>query len=512
MGHSSPLPASCVEDVMPLMCACLLAPARRVSDILFIENVFLFFNLNRIMYVLKIQDLTAEIRTRIANIPEEKYRIALMYAFMTGTDVAQVSGKYRPSGIDAKKITVYNHSSSIDLIMFKIKPNRGKGNIIFSLFPADDSFDPWIKIIYSYFKKFIDEPPFKFHDKFEHSIRYLQFKVEEIFNGLNVAFLFHSKSEMEKKDVDEKRMNSNALRRLRLNDLMINYDFNALDLVLFNNRNDKEGVLSHHIKDIRAVNLLDYSDEELAHRAIPYLTKFLKKNEDDIKLEILSATQGYFFVYSYDKFTSENNTPKEELIEDLSHILNKDKSFVKNVLEQISEFNFTDTKHDRQSQSQLEKMYQWYWNNKENSRGKFDEMYNSLDSDASINYDYGVNDIKIENPFFIEEGSIKYSNIKMRKRSPLLLKKAREYFRSVDNEGKLRCPICGYVKPDYIDREIVHIHHIEHLKDISEEGITTPIEEAIKKTIPLCPTCHSIVHSKENLGLTISQIIKNTYH
>lgn len=459
------------------------------------------------MYPLNIQDLIAEIRTRIENISEEQYRIALMYAFITGTDVAQVSGKYRPSGNDAKKITVYNRSSPIDLIMFKIKPNRGKGNIIFSLFPADDSFDPWINIIYSYFKKFSEDPPFKFHDKFEHSIRYLQWKVEEIFNGLDVAFLFYSKSEMAKKDIDEKRMNTNALRRLRLNDLMIIYSFNALDLALFNNRNDRFGPLSHHVRDIRAENLLDYSDEELAHRAIPYLSKFLKKNEDDIELEIISAIQGYFFVYSYDKLTNENNISKDELIEDLSQIIQKDINFVKNILDQISGFNATDTKPNNQNQSQLKKMYQWYWNDKEKAQKKFDEYYNYLESEVSINLDDLLNESKIDNNFFIEEGSIKNTNIKMRIRSRELVKNAREHFRSIDDEGKLRCSICSYVKPDYIDREIVHIHHIEHLKDISEKGITTPIEDAIKKTMPLCPTCHSVVHSKENLGRSIDQII-----
>jgi len=284
------------------------------------------------VYSTKITDLINEIRNRIENIPEEDYRIALMYAYMTCTELSQISGKYRPSGNDAKKITVYNQSLPIDLIMYKIKPNRvtpdkDKGIIIFSLFPADDSFDPWVNIIYSYFQKKQDDPPFIFHENFGNSIRYLQWKAEDIFSGLDVSFLFHSKREMETKDLDETRMTLNALRRLRINDLMINYGFNARDFALFNNLNihARDGQLSHYIQDIRAENLLEYNDDELAHRAIPYLSKFLKKNEDDIELETLSAIQGYFLVYAYDKLTSGNNVEKDELIDDLSHMLQKDK-------------------------------------------------------------------------------------------------------------------------------------------------------------------------------------------
>ncbi|MCW3990929.1 MAG: HNH endonuclease [Candidatus Bathyarchaeota archaeon] len=468
------------------------------------------------MYSTKITDLIVEVRNRIENISEEDYRIALMYAYITCTDVSQVSGKYRPLGTDAKKITVYNHSSPIDLIMFKIKPNRvtpdiEKGIIIFSLFPASDSFDPWINIIYSYFQKSQDEPPFKFHDNFSNSTRYLQWRAEEVFTGLDVDFLFYSEREMEKKDLDEKRMNLNALRRLRVNDLMINYGFTALDLALFNNRNDRFGPLSHHVRDLRAENLLNYSDEELSHRAIPYLTKFLKKNEDDIQLEILTAIQGYFVVYAYDKLTGNYNTPEEELIEDLSHLIQKDKAIVKNLLDQISGFNSIETERHNQNQSQLEKIHQWYWNNRKEAPEKFIEFFNALDSDATLIFDEDLKNINIENQKFIEEGSlITYSNFQMRKRSPELLKKAREHFKNEDEEGKLRCMVCGYTKPDFVDREIVHIHHMEPLKDIPKEGITTTIEDAIKKTMPLCPTCHSVVHANE--GLLIDQIIEYTRH
>ncbi len=164
-------------------------------------------------------------------------------------------------GNDAKKITIINNSSPIDLVLFKIKPTRGKEKTIFSLLPLDDSFDNWINIVYFYFIKFKDEAPFKFHDNFRHSKRYLQWKAEEVFNGLDWGYPSYTTSQGGKVEARDKSFRSDALRKLRLNDLIINYDFNSLDLALFNGFNDGSRFLSHQIKDILAENLIKYSDE-----------------------------------------------------------------------------------------------------------------------------------------------------------------------------------------------------------------------------------------------------------
>jgi len=60
------------------------------------------------MYAIKIKDLITEVRNRIEAEPVEIYRIALMYQFLTGTEISQVSGEYRPIGNDVKKITIEN--------------------------------------------------------------------------------------------------------------------------------------------------------------------------------------------------------------------------------------------------------------------------------------------------------------------------------------------------------------------------------------------------------------------
>jgi predicted HNH restriction endonuclease len=197
----------------------------------------------------------------------------------------------------------------------------------------------------------------------------------------------------------------------------------------------------------------------------------------------------------------------------LSQLLKKDKKYVANILEQISYFDPTDEKYNEPTYYRkilLEDIFQWYWNNKEIARANFEIFLNIINTDTSLNFNSDLKDIIKENQkIFKEEGSIINLNIKLRKRSTELLNKARIYFRRQNNEGKLRCSICGYVKPNYIEREIVHIHHMEPLKDVPAEGIDILFEDAIKKMIPLCPTCHSIIHAKENNNLTIDQVIEH---
>jgi len=452
------------------------------------------------MYIKKVQNLLTEARTRIEKVPDDKYRIAMMYSFLTASDVSQVAGKYRPLGKDAKKFTVYIEALPIDLVFFRIKYGRGKKHTVFPFIPLDDAFDPWINIVYSYFQEYSEASPFIFHENVETSKRYLQIEASKVFSGLDYTILYGPRERDE-----EQSFTLNELKRLRLNDLVLNYGFTALDFALFNGRDEKSDTLSHYIKEIRSENLVNQSSEELAYRAMSYLTKFLKKN-DDIDIDILTATQSYFYVYAYDKIIN-SDAQKDEFMDDLTHILNKDKEYIQNILEQVTELHFSNKVFDYENTSQLEKTYEWFRKNKIEAITKFDDFYHNLKGKRNIKFEEGLKQIVFDDQLFVEEGSIHYSNIKMKKRSRDLLVKSREYFRNKDKEGKLRCQICGYVKPPFVDREIIHIHHLTPLKDFPEEGITTVIQDAIKNTMPLCPTCHSLVHSKENLS--IDQIIEN---
>ena len=229
------------------------------------------------MYAIKIQELITEVRNRIEAEPGEKYRIALMYQFLTGTEISQVSGEHRPNGNDIIKTTIFSNSQPLTIIICKIKPNRKKENIRFALLPVDNSSNDWVNIVQSYFLKFQSETPFKFYENTRSSKRDLQAKAKVIFEGLDWDFPAYSTSKTGKIGERTKPFTSDALRKLRLNDLIINYDFNSLDLALFNGFNDKSRLLSYPLKDILEEKLTKYSEDELVERAFPYLTKFIKK-------------------------------------------------------------------------------------------------------------------------------------------------------------------------------------------------------------------------------------------
>ena len=96
---------------------------------------------------------------------------------------------------------------------------------------------------------------------------------------------------------------------------------------------------------------------------------------------------------------------------------------------------------------------------------------------------------------YITEGGIVEGFSSKRKRSATLIKKARSHFRAMSPDGRLCCVVCGWSSDGIIDGEIIHIHHLE---PISESDVATikKLNEAIAKVAPVCPTCHSIIHSR----------------
>jgi len=118
---------------------------------------------------------------------------------------------------------------------------------------------------------------------------------------------------------------------------------------------------------------------------------------------------------------------------------------------------------------------------------------------------------KILENIMVEEGSVRENTLRMRKRSTQLVQQARKNHRVNDVDGKLRCAVCGYVKPNKVEREIVHIHHIEQLMEKDENGENIPLDKAVKNTVPLCPTCHAVTHSENPpLSIEILKMMKNT--
>jgi 5-methylcytosine-specific restriction protein A len=61
-----------------------------------------------------------------------------------------------------------------------------------------------------------------------------------------------------------------------------------------------------------------------------------------------------------------------------------------------------------------------------------------------------------------------------------------------------KCKVCGFdfeEKYGAIGKGIIHVHHINKVSDTNNEHNIDPIKELI----PLCPNCHTVVHSKREM-------------
>jgi predicted HNH restriction endonuclease len=93
------------------------------------------------------------------------------------------------------------------------------------------------------------------------------------------------------------------------------------------------------------------------------------------------------------------------------------------------------------------------------------------------------------------EGARGTITVSVRRRCEALRKRAREFYRNAD--GKLRCKVCGWHKPNHgVIGDIVELHHVEPLAELPLEGVQRCQSDAINWLSPLCPSCHRIAHSR----------------
>lgn len=108
----------------------------------------------------------------------------------------------------------------------------------------------------------------------------------------------------------------------------------------------------------------------------------------------------------------------------------------------------------------------------------------------------------------VAEGALRELPVKIRQRSEKLRDFARKHFKSASPDGELHCAVCHWSKPCFLlTREIVEIHHTEEIETLPPEGRTLPINEALALLVPLCPTCHRILHAKPGGGnFTVAEL------
>lgn len=137
-----------------------------------------------------------------------------------------------------------------------------------------------------------------------------------------------------------------------------------------------------------------------------------------------------------------------------------------------------------------------------------EETYESL---ISQGFTKKQREKEIDNDYkdlIIEEGTIKEISSKQRKRSQLL-RNLKIYKIKAQNRGKLPCYACGFdfeEKYGRAGKDFIQIHHTEPIHETDIRGRSTHLREALKKVIPLCSNCHSVVHRNKNKMLSVEEL------
>lgn len=98
------------------------------------------------------------------------------------------------------------------------------------------------------------------------------------------------------------------------------------------------------------------------------------------------------------------------------------------------------------------------------------------------------------------EGATTQVTRESKARCDKLRKRAKELFR--DPDGFLRCRICGWHKPQHgmVSGDIVELHHIDPIANAPEDGRTITAKDALELLVPVCPTCHRLLHARTGGG------------
>lgn len=96
------------------------------------------------------------------------------------------------------------------------------------------------------------------------------------------------------------------------------------------------------------------------------------------------------------------------------------------------------------------------------------------------------------------EGATKEILQTVRERCQNLRRRAAELYR--DSNGFLCCRVCGWHKPNdpRFVGDIVELHHLRPLASISNDGEALSQKCAIELLVPVCPTCHRLIHARRD--------------
>jgi 5-methylcytosine-specific restriction protein A len=239
----------------------------------------------------------------------------------------------------------------------------------------------------------------------------------------------------------------------------------------------------------------DFSGDDEANSFLTQLGFEIQPKRED-----WSWKECYFAVWGYDQLDLDPTQIKSVLYRELSDLIGRTAKSVEYKLQNVSSFdlrprNQKPVAEASNAQALLGEVFNWYWVDRLHAR----ERYCEFKEEFEFNLESTVKKVtdKPSSPptIVIEEGAASATSSSRRKRSQKLLEEGRKYFRSLDKEGNLRCEACGFVTPDGLDAEIIHLHHTEPIYDSGEEGRSIKLKDALALLVPLCPTCHAVAHT-----------------
>lgn len=132
---------------------------------------------------------------------------------------------------------------------------------------------------------------------------------------------------------------------------------------------------------------------------------------------------------------------------------------------------------------------------------------------SSIGDDYSSDNYVKKIHISFSEGE-KYEIIINRyERNPIYRDECIEYYRNINN-GIIKCEICDFVFADKYGCEFSGKIHIHHKNQLSLQKGSHEIDPT-NDLIPVCPNCHSIIHSNIKRPYTCDEVkkfIENANH
>ena len=138
---------------------------------------------------------TTEIRRRIDAILVKStddfvYQNAFRFSFLGATRLSEIAGDYAPRGNDAHRVDI----KGVPAVLFVQKTARRKGKIRPIALPLDPKIEPWAEPLASFFEEHPNENPFTLPNAPKSTKRYLQYKSEKVFKGLEWPVEQYSKT------------------------------------------------------------------------------------------------------------------------------------------------------------------------------------------------------------------------------------------------------------------------------------------------------------------------------